>query len=332
MKGPTVVDVPQGDDRPPAYWEGDTLIIRCSAFGGCIWELIASAQEYPPGSFPQVLVKAFQEGKEAEPLVLRELEQNGFALEGLQEEEHLRVAPNALIRFHPDAKGSSPFYDGQHVIEVKAFGKDLFERAQRHGVQSTIPEYSWQLSIMMIRYNLPGLWVVHNKAYGEPRFEDLLIQRIPEPLIPRHAILTRAATIMEGIEDDVLDRPCDDPKHWPCRYLHLRPEPEGNGVDTVLDMSALPDDVQAEYDRLAKEYAYLKGQEDEIKKRRDDKKKELLALAGNFRRIKSDKFVTAIIPGKNRYVDRNKLIQAGLDPEEFMSETLYNYPQVRGLE
>jgi hypothetical protein len=170
-------------------------------------------------------------------------------------------------------------------------------------------EYPWQLSVMMHDTGLPGLWGAYNK--GTPPINEmgdrelcvdegkLYVQRVPTPPIPLSAIVAKAMQIRELVQgSDVVEsgRPCDDPSHYPCRYLALRPEPEETSA--VLEVSG---EEAAPLDSLAREYLTYKGMVDEATARLDNAKKELIAQAGDgVSKIVTDRFVIPVLDGRGQ--------------------------------
>lgn len=317
--------IPVADNRPPAYWEEDQLVIRCSALGGCLWELIASAQGYEPHAFPAFMLKAFKEGQEAEPKIIQHLLEQGWMLEDMQKEGHLRCAPSAIIRYHPDGIGKPPFTlkaDGlKRVVEIKALGPDLFKQAQRHGVASTIKEYPWQLSIMMHAEDLPGVWVIYSKETGE-----VIYEWVDVPIVPLVLIVNKVANLLEALDEDLMDRPCDDPKHFPCRYLSLRPEPD-NSADTL---SVADVGLEDEFDQLARQYLMVKGQIDELEKKKKEYRDKLLAMSGTFKTVKSNRFQVKIGKGGKGYPMLDKMRKDGVE-DKYMEKKEWPTVTVKGL-
>jgi hypothetical protein len=274
---------------------------------------------------PAGIVKAFEEGTKAEPLILSYLEEAGWVLTDKQKEGHLRGGSKVKVRYHPDAIGyhlndSEPSY----VIEAKAFGKDLFRRAELHGVGSTIPEYNWQMSVMMHAEQKPGVWVVYNKVTGE-----VILEYVHTPPISLAEILDKINKLMDSIDDDLLERPCDDPKHFPCRYIHLRPEPGNGGVDDTLDIEAVG--LQEEFDQLAREYLTYKGMKDEADKKLETLKEQLLAMRGSFRKAHSSKFRIRVDRGSRRNPDIKKMEDDGVD-EKYLKKIEFDRLTVRGMD
>lgn len=331
-----------GDNRPAVYYDPDgTLVIRASAIGGsCMWELIAAGQGHEPGTLPSNIRRAFREGHELEGVALAHIQQHrGVTVHSAQREGSLVLAPGVICRYHPDGLGTwrKPHLDpNEHimcdgVIEVKWLGDSLWQKAARHGVESTIAEYKWQASVMMMGEGrrkltswVPLLWVVGNKGLppdpetGErPPCEDegkIFTQTVDTPFISMSELSMRALDIQEGVEgEDILEsgRPCDDPSHFPCRYLHLRPQsdPEDGTESSGSDDKGrkrihVDDGEQARIDEIARAYLYHKGQADEHEQRRDALKAELLELCPEKATYETDRFTIPVIvqPGKE-YVD-----------------------------
>lgn len=348
-----------GDNRPPVYFDdklkapdsSPVLVIRASAVGsGCLWELVAAGQGHEPMPVPESLQRAFDEGNEAEPVVIAKLEDEyGVVFLSHQEEGELWLGDEVVVRYHPDGIANLgiefwKLYRGRQperlvrvrppqtcVVEVKAFTHDLWVQAKNHGVASTIKEYEWQLSTMMHDTGLPGLWVVYDKGYPPdkdtgikpecPNQGELYFEYVDKPPISIEAIQLRASLIKAGVDgEDVTtsDRQCDDPTQWPCRYLHLRPEPEaGNGADDP-ETYVVPDDRQADVNELVRSYLFHKGQADEAIEARDRYKADLLQLVAedeNLKRIVTERWRIPVVRGTYGYLDTEAMSKA--DREAF---------------
>jgi hypothetical protein len=330
------------DNRPPVYTEthpdlGEVLIIRASAIGHpCLWELIAAGQNEPMQPVPNVLQRAFDEGNLLEPVVIKMLERDyrvGFSSH--QSEGELWLSENVAVRYHSDGIGeyTAPLvniFDSLqptiYVVEVKALSNTLWQTAKSGTVGDCLDEYNWQLSAMMLAEQLPGLWVAYNK--GMPPDENgkrewcpdqgkLLIQPILEPPIPLLDIQLKASLIKEGVYGEPIissDKPCDSPDHWPCRYLNIRPEPEGTAKQVFI-----PDmEQKVEVDRLVTEYLTFKGQYDESKTRYEAARNELVRIAGNSDYIQTDRFYVPIVQGSTTVTDWDKM-------PPLLRETINNY-------
>lgn len=284
-----------GDNRPPIYIEDGILIIRASALGHpCLWELIAAGQGEEMQPIPRVLQRAFDEGNLLEPVIVKRAEQERWVIfDSHQSEGHLWLSENVAVRYHSDGIGwkNDSTYKGYVVVEIKALSDALWQTFVKYGMAAVIPEYEWQLSAMMHGEAKPGLWIGYNK--GLPPDENgnrqpcedagkIHVQFVEEPPIPFLDIQLKASLIKEGVYGEPIissDTQCGSPDYWPCRYLHIRPEPEDASTARAV---FIPDQEQsAEVDRLIVEFLSYKGRYDEAKQGYERSRDELLRLAGN---------------------------------------------------
>jgi hypothetical protein len=296
-----------GDNRPPVYWDEDGfMFIRASAIGNsCLFELVAAGQGYPAGNLPANMVRAFGEGHDLEPKVLEMLEHLGWIITDRQIEGELILPGKTIIRFHPDGIGTAPNYSGRIVIEVKALSDALWQRVIRHGLawweevdgqkvlKSVIDEYPWQAASMSHGFRLPLMWVCYNKGFppdqvtGEkPYCKDegkLFMQYVDQPFISRDELVAKAQKIRTLVEgDDILDNDmvCTDPSHFPCRYLHLRPEPEGEALESNVAVRTTDVDP-ALIDELTQQLRTFKSTMDEAKGKYEAARDRLIQLGGD---------------------------------------------------
>lgn len=316
-----------GDDRPAVYWEDDNLIIRASGVGHpCLWELVATGQGLVRLPYPALLLRAFAEGNLLEPVIIKRME-NDYSIVFLskQGEGELWLSDRVAIRYHPDGivnlgydfwkayKGEldrSVRHDRTVVFEAKALTNSLWQRAHSGSTGDVLDEYNWQLSAMMHDTGLPGLWAVYNK--GLPPDEDgnrepcddagkIHLEYVEEPPISLEELQLKATLILNGVEGELLldtDRGCDSPEHWPCLYLHLRPQPE-DATRTVL----IPDNPD-EVDTVVRTYLTFKGQYDEAEMKYKAARDELIRMAGDAAFIQTHKYYVPIVGGASVSVNR----------------------------
>lgn len=320
-----------GDNRPAAYWELDgeivdvwgaqdpdaIMVIRASALGHCVWELAAHLQGHEPLPYPDVILRAFQEGRDAEPAILGRLfgpEMKWSRVDGAaQAVGELKVGPGRVIRFHPDDVGvSSHEPDTPHLIEAKFLASQSFDDFHKHGAGSkTVARYGydWQLSAMMLGLKLPAVWLIgekvrHAQAAGaEAPVEvgNLAMRYVTKPPRSLAEIMRRAKEVYDLATGDDLassDRPCDRPDQWPCLYRHLRPEPEGGEENHLPE---IPEDLRGEAERLLSGYVRFRDLETKAKGDKEKLRDALKALLGDtagttgthtYRLIPSTKKVT----------------------------------------
>jgi hypothetical protein len=303
-------DLLEGDNRPPVYYENGTLIIRASAIGSsCLFDLVAAGQGHEPSRLPANLQRAFKEGHDLEPKIIQMLAEDGWTIRDQQTEANWEILPGIVIRFHPDGIGSrDPITDWDHIIEIKALSDPLWKKFVSFGMASVIGEYAWQMSVMMCYSQLRGAWVGYNKGgtIGEDGTRatnlhtgEVFIEFVEVPPIPLDAIREKALRIKELIDgEDILTsgQACSDPDHWPCRYLHLRPEVEREQRGHHLDLS---ENVKDRLDGLVRDYQYHKGQEDEHKARREEARDAIISIAGRQKvTLETDKWLVPVCRGQ----------------------------------
>lgn len=181
------------DSRPPAYFEGDTLVIRASSLGGPVCQLVAAGQGHEIMPPPPWLQKAFDEGNRWEGPMLEELRRRGWREPKLghvfngaewpgdtpaaQSEHDWPVVPGIVVRFHPDdvlvpvgddvpatRERASNFPEGPVLVECKALSAANYEMATTVGAARLPYAYDWQLSAMMHGLGLPAVWVTVDKG------------------------------------------------------------------------------------------------------------------------------------------------------------------------
>jgi len=332
------------DDRPNVYWDKtspepnvDCLIIRASAIGhSCLYELIAAGQGFIATAFPDMILAAFDAGVEGEPVVIQMLRDLGWEFDesGFQEEGHLVVGPQTYIRFHPDGRAVPKTKEELHVVEVKVFSEAVFRQARSHGVASTFAEYAWQLSSMMITNNMPGVWVYAQKDKDGVVRPDapLGMEFVSKPPVPYVDLIAKAAAIRTGVEGKDLDmspRPCDDPNHWPCRYLYLRPEPEEEVIEAIpaIDEEEF-ESLISRYQAYAREVKVAKEADEARARLRDD----YVLRWGSHRKLRSAKKLVTVVPGKSVSYDFDKMRKDGVDLDKYKKVRETPYITVKDLD
>lgn len=241
---------------PSVYFEqgpaGEALlVVRGSSLGTCLWELVAIGQGLEPLPYPDRLLRAFKEGREAEPGILARLEEAGWVLDPTwaQRTLELKCGGSRIVRLHPDAAGCPATQPTvPHVIEAKALHNSSWLSFRRHGIEGLGHGYDWQFACEMFASGLPLAVVALNKgetpdANGErPPCDhegELHFEFVTDPPHSRANVIRRVrelAQAIDGSEIMTTGRPCDNPKQWPCNFRHLRPEPEkddGYAVDQI---------------------------------------------------------------------------------------------------
>lgn len=240
---------PPGDNRPSVYIENGITVIRASALGGCLWELVAEGQGLEPGELPDVLTRAFIAGHDLEPVVLGRMAREGWDVGGEQVEGELKINDRVVVRFHPDGIGTPPassFHaSSMRVVEIKCLNDQNWNTCLLHGARTFKEGYAWQLSVMMYALDLPATWVYYNKRRLDPKVynealkpgveetEEMLSQgkgliaydHIATPPIPLLAIARKAEEVdrlVRGPDILTTDLACDTVNEFACRYKHYQ--------------------------------------------------------------------------------------------------------------
>lgn len=349
----TLEDLP-GDNRPPVYWDEDGfMFIRASAIGNsCLFELVAAGQGYPAGNLPANMVRAFGEGHDLEPKVLEMLASAGWVIQERQIEGELVLPNKIVVRFHPDMVGLAPVSNEQMVVEVKALSDGLWQRVIRNGLawweeedgqkvlKSIIDEYPWQAAAMSHGMRLPLMWVCYNKGFppdqvtGEkPYCKDegkLFMQYVETPFVSREEIVSKAQQVRSLVEGpDILDNDysCTDFKHYPCRYLHLRSEPED---EDVLESSVALRTTSVDpalIDELTQQLRTYKGVMDEAKGKYEAARDRLIQLAGDKKgMLLTETWRVPVYESSNKHLAWDEMDQETRElVQSFMRKKTYRY-------
>lgn len=332
--------------------ERRTLILRASGIGSkCLFELAAAGQGYDPQPLPDVIVRAFRRGHELEPVVIEQMKREELiTFLTTQEEGHLPVPTDSglvMIRFHSDGRAhpGRAFWSRQQnfvvpvdmdynplpvIVEVKCVSDDAWQDAVRGTILNYIDDYPWQVSVMMIASGLPVLMAVYNKGKPEKTIDGIPgtsalcpdkgkihYELITEPPISYEDIIEKVSKVKALIDGpDVVQSgvQCDNPKQWPCRFQHLRPEnddgsgPVTDGLSTDDDDDRgtweIPEEDQEEFDRLVLEYVSAKGLEDENKAIRKRALARIEEMVGKGKQtIVSYKWIVPMVKGTSTGTD-----------------------------
>lgn len=257
----TAVEI-QSDDRPSAYMEDGTIILRASSLGSCTRDLVGLLLGHEPLPTPPDVQARFDAGSKAEPHILQRLVDLGYVFdeEQKQAEGELRVLPPGkngepavVVRFHPDGVADDPHFPGvRRVIEAKALAPSTFEQAQKKGTGSLFG-YDWQLSVMMHAYKLPALWmaICKNPDDGDDFTGELHVEYVDTPPRSMGELVRRAKQVRDAFLDGEMPA-CENESQYPCPLLYLRPVKE----DT-REWSDVPDELADEFEQLAAEYEVL---------------------------------------------------------------------------
>lgn len=226
--------MPEQDNRPAVYLEGNTAIYRASAIGHCPKALWAARSGMDRRPIPKVILDAMDEGTRLEPIILQKLFDEyefTYGYQGQQFQVELDVGTfngiRCVVRGKMDEKGhqaSNPLY-GDLPIDVKAFGQTLVDQYRTKGLLS-LPGYAWQQSVYGHGTgNTHFLMPIYNKATGE--IEPWTLDPIAVPFTFEQ-IRNRVMTIEEMFHEG--NMPAECPADYACQYPYLH---EGKLVDTL---------------------------------------------------------------------------------------------------
>lgn len=217
--------MPEQDNRPAVYLEGNTSIYRASALGHCIRMLWAARSGMDRRPIPAAIQSAMDRGTELEPIILEKLFTDHdftFAYGGQQFQVELDVGTwngiRCVVRGKMDERGhqaSNPLY-GDLPIDVKAFGQRLVDEYRTKGLNA-LPGYAWQQSVYghgsgTTHFLMP----IYNK--DTEKIEEWTLEPIPVPY-SFEAIRNRIMTVEEMFAEGNMPTEC--PADYACQYPYL---------------------------------------------------------------------------------------------------------------
>lgn len=321
-----------GDDRPTVYREGDNWIYRASGSGSCVRYLVAAALGYGDQRGKKVddlLERSAEEGNLHEEAVVRKLEEEGWEIEGQQDEINIQIIPGVFLRGHRE--GLKTKAGVTELFEVKSMSTKQFTKWQNQGFDG-FTNYAYQISGYMEHH--PGL----DCEYIVKRREDGYITRmtIPadSPPIP-FSVIRKKILIAEKWRRKEQLPPCDIANQWGCPVWYLHDE------DDDEDVEPLTEEEQEILGELVAEYLELKAVEDKGKEAEKARKKispEILNMLGKLDTTDiswgGGKFKVSRIKSGNTYISKEKVVEIiGEDRlEEVENKTRFEYPRIRVLE
>jgi hypothetical protein len=247
------VEHASGDNRPPAYYEGDKAIFRFSSAGNCLKALVASLMGYTPMPPPDKMQVKFDEGHEVEPVIIKRFSEEHIDgakwkmldpgdlasrrdLKYVVGEEHgqflveIPVGSKAVLRGHLDGIAQlyrRPLGYGHQlrdraIVEVKGFSESTRRKYQSGGL-AAFPYYETQLALQMA-IGLPAAFVIGEKVYDEDgtfsHIGDVTWDWFTKPPISLGRIKARLLKAVRYAEAGELP-PCDMPGMYPNSFYYL---------------------------------------------------------------------------------------------------------------
>lgn len=295
----------EADHRPDVYVDGDRVIYRASALGGCLRALVAARLGYDRLPFDDQAELRMAEGNLHEPAIVASLEDGGWTVVDQQREVELVIGDRLVVRGHIDGVGAEAASDPARVVEIKAMGEEPFKKWMASGFASN-PRYAWQISTYMAATGLAGVMVVKNRNSGA-----IIVDPVDEAPIPAAQIKARVARV-EAIARTGELPDCDTDLSWGCpfRYLH---------DDADKAMLPVEDD---EVDALAAVYdraRTMATQADAMKKTARDR---LAEAVRDRKKVRTSAWSVSCSMQKRTTVDLTKLkAEVDVSPYEVTTET-----------
>jgi len=282
------------DNRPIAYNESGTWIVRASAIGRSARCLAAAMQGYDPLPAPEYLLKAAAAGHQYESIVKdRLVGEMDFEIVGEQGTLEVKVGPNAIVRGHLDAWTiTHPDY-GDRMLEVKSMSKRVFQKWTRDRFDG-FPEYGAQLATYMRGSRKKAIYAVICR-------DDDYLEVIPvdESPVPWSKLVRKVSIAIKAAESKTLP-PCDSTSPYTCPYDYLcdkRP--------------AFPDEIESGTTdvlaQLGEEYDEIRELEAELKSRKAVARDDILTALGDQTKATASGWGFSVIESKRKTMNTRKL-------------------------
>lgn len=336
MSVASVSSVPEeheADHRPEVYDENGVIVIRASAIGGCIRNLVAARMGIRAVGFNETAITRMNEGNIHEPHILKALEKDGWRFVTTQEELELPIAGGRIIiRGHSDGRAihQSPHL-GERCVEAKAMGRNVWDKWKKYS-WAEFRRYAWQVSFYMHSTGLPAVFAAKNRDTGD--IDVTLWDEAPIPLAEMkvRALKIAAATAL----------PDCDPVQFPCQrfFIHTGSVYEIDpitGLEIKRNTGDRPgeEEVPAEYVAAFEELARAYDEAREECSRAEAKRKEvsnaLLAFLGQLSMKKGVTPLYAVteVMRTDRRIDTKALKAEHPDiATRFTVESTTRYPKV----
>jgi hypothetical protein len=294
-------------DRALAYIDDDGAVtVRASASGKCSRSLWAALEEIEPVAPTERIDAILQEGHLHEQAVREVLESEGAIIED-QIEITLWIIPGKLkIVGHADGK----ITNWSQVWENKALGKEGFHRWRNVGFDA-YPEYPWQISVYMLGLDLPALYTVKCRDDGQM---DRLV--LTEPPVSLQEIRAKMVGLYSAYKRG--EMPACDPERWMCSFYFLHDEID-EGETFELD--------DPYFESAASRLADVREQMKFLEGIEKDLRKDLADLAPGTHIAGMYQIEVSEITQMRH--DQNKLIEAGLNPNDYKSPSSYRTVKVK---
>lgn len=219
--------MPEQDNRPAVYLEGNTAIYRASATGHCLRMLWAARSGMDARPIPGTIQKAMDQGTALESHILNILFEEYHFDFGYQGQDQFQVELDlgtfngirVVARGKVDEIGCPLALKqqiGDLTIDVKAFGQKLVDEYRTKGILG-LPRYAWQQSVYTHGFGKTHFYMpIFNKA--TEKIEPWSLQPIPVPYTYEQ-IRDRIMTVEEAFHEGKMIEEC--PAEYGCQYYYL---------------------------------------------------------------------------------------------------------------
>lgn len=321
----------EADHRPEVYEENGRIIIRASAMGGCIRNLVAARMGIRSVPFNDTALMRMEEGNIHEPHILRALEKEGWVFETTQEELEVEIADGQIIvRGHDDGRAIHTEH-GRRAVEAKAMGRNVWDKWVRKGWEE-FRRYKWQVAAYQHATGLPAVFAAKNRDTGQ-----IDISLWDEPLIPLVEFKARAIKIAR-----LTEMPECDPVQFPCQrfFIHTGTAYEidpftglevKRGTGERPAPNEVPDEYVPAFEELARSYKEARRECDEAESKRKEVAASLLAFLKQLNITKgvTGRCTATEVTRTDRRLDQKRL--RADHPElcdQYTTETTTRYPKV----
>jgi len=211
-------------NQPIAYREGNQVIFRMSAYGGCIKSLAAALAGVTPAPPPARLMAAFQAGHDWEDAILNEVAHlYGVPVENQQAEFEWTVG-NYTWRGHPDGTLNSG--GTEFVVDAKNLGASYSRSLALEGLHGLGPlgiKYAFQGWLYCMAHDCDNfILAARNKEDDTVSCYEYDLTDLGEVMGMGHdGVLFKATEVEQNAaQANLLAAPCGD-EVWGCPYFFL---------------------------------------------------------------------------------------------------------------
>lgn len=216
------------DDRPSVYREDGVWVYRASAVGRCERSLRYARKETPPRRLFPTMQEALDRAASMEDPIIAEFERR-YELQVTDRQKRVIVPVADGVEIRGSIDGYTYASGRFGLVEVKAFGKEYWNKWQEQGTKA-FPEYIVQMNAYMHGLRVQGVecegawFVVGKRQEGTSNLENLEFDWVPYD----HVTVARMKARVQKVEawaadpdrlDTLMEAEC--PNDVVCNYWYL---------------------------------------------------------------------------------------------------------------